>query len=244
MIYNNLPTVHPYIRLTFAALIIVGTAVSNYLYFLAAGWFLIIIPLTVILRVFRKHLLFLLYAIFPILVLLLVVNAVLLPTFQSSNGMYTSMAGVQVALLTVIKLILFTSVLQLTLHIPDEELFTTLKAWGIRNDGLVIYLGALTIWADVQTKANKIVDARFARGLVKNRSIFQRIRQIPFVIRPLIAGILFSSVERSQSWKQKKLLSKLENLNMVSIRYHYTASVVLILISVIWCIASVYLRNK
>jgi energy-coupling factor transporter transmembrane protein EcfT len=241
---NKTATVHPYIRIASAILLIAGAAMSRNVYFLTLGWLLIIIPLHMILKVLRKHLLFLVYAILPILFLLMIVYSIFLPTFQSANALYTRDAGIQFALVTVLKLVFFTAILQLTLHIPDEELFTTLRAWGIKKDGLVIYLGALTIWADVRTKGNKIVDARFARGLVKNRSLWQRIRQIPFVVRPLIGGILASSVERSQSWRQKQLLSKIENLKSTSFRNHYIASVILILISIFWFTASVYLKYK
>ncbi len=237
-------TVHPYVRLTAAILAITGSVIAKDMYQLLIGWLFLIVPFVIITGTIKKHLSFLLYAILPIVIMLLFVYAFILPNFQNGKNIYSTITGVEFALTTVLKLILFTSVLQLVLHIPNEELFTTLKCWGIKGDGLVIYFGALTIWADVKMKANKIIDARFARGLVKSRSVLNRLKQVPYVIRPLITGILLSSLERSQSWKQKKILLRLENLKGDDLKYSFGFNLLLLLICLLWIIMSIYIKYK
>lgn len=233
--------VHPYIRLAAASLAVAGIVITNNLYQLLIGWICIAIPLSIGAKLVKRHINLLLYAILPMFLLLLTVYAFLLPMFQP--GHETSQ-GLKFALQTALKLILYTSVFQLLLSIPSNELHSTLRFWGIKGEGLVIYLGALTVWVDVKIKANKIVDARFARGLVKNRSFFTRIKQVPYVVRPLISCILISAVERSYSWKQKKILARVENLQATDFEYSLTINTLLLLVSLFWLLTSVYVRFK
>jgi energy-coupling factor transporter transmembrane protein EcfT len=104
------------------------------------------------------------------------------------------------------RIMAITIVVQKCLLIPENQLLQTLRYWRISGAYLLIWLGANVVIEDVYKKTDKILTARYARGLVKNRSLHNRIVQLPFLLRPLIVGIFRTAIERSNSWKQKNIL--------------------------------------
>jgi energy-coupling factor transporter transmembrane protein EcfT len=120
-----------------------------------------------------------------------------------------------------LKLIIFTSVFQLTLLIPPEILITTFKKWGLKGEALLTILGAFTVWADIKTRTDKILSARFARGFIEERTFLNKARQLPYVLVPLVIGIIRTAIERADSWEQKNILHLLKNHKVMEPEYPF-----------------------
>lgn len=80
----------------------------------------------------------------------------------------------------------------------------------MKGESLITVLGAFTVWTDVSYRSEKIITARFARGFVGRRTIINKAKQFPFVLVPLVVGILRTSTERADSWGQKNILQLVE----------------------------------
>lgn len=145
--------------------------------------------------------------------------------------------------LKMLKLILFTSVLQLSISIPPENLITTFKMWGLRKEALITVLGAFTVWADVNYRAGKIITARFSRGVIGKRTFVSKAKQFPFVLVPLVIGIIRTSTERAESWEQKNILQLVENLSSKKNYFPILLNGFLIIASICWLCVGLFIKN-
>jgi energy-coupling factor transporter transmembrane protein EcfT len=87
------------------------------------------------------------------------------------------------------------------------QLLALFRSWGIKGDLLLIVAGAFTLWPELRERIDHVVTARYARGLVRKRSILGSIIAFPFVLRPVIFGSLHHSVERADMWQRQGLLN-------------------------------------
>lgn len=179
----------------------------------------------------KRHLNLLLFAIVPIYLSFILLYIIIL---KEENWDFIH--------LKVLKLILFTSVIQLTLSIPAEQLITTFKKWRLKGETLITVLGAFTVWTDVSYRSEKIITARFARGFVGKRTIINKAKQFPFVLVPLVVGILRTSTERADSWEQKNILQLVEKNMVEESNYPIELNLILVLISLSWLLISIMFR--
>ncbi|MCC8147206.1 MAG: hypothetical protein LIO93_12410 [Bacteroidales bacterium] len=117
---------------------------------------------------------------------------------------------------------------------------TTLKKWKIKGEALITVLGAFTVWTDVSNRAQKILTARFSRGFIRERTVIQKIKQFPFVLIPLVIGVLRTSTERAESWEQKDIIYLMEINESDSIKTSLFLNVFLLAASCTWLIISIY----
>lgn len=61
------------------------------------------------------------------------------------------------------------------------------------------------LWPEFSTRADRIVAARCARGLMPNRCFWNRIKQLPYSIRTLFFGAIGQNLERAQNWQIERL---------------------------------------
>lgn len=216
---------HPYSRVLFLICGLSGSAVCQNTWLLAGFWIAVLIPLTVSIGKFKSHLRFLLIGAVPMFLLLYLSNFI-----QKVN----QPSGLETAAQTVLRIISLATVAQLVLTIPLDHIISTFKAWGMKGNVLILSLGAYTVWADMANRSDKIITARFARGFVAKRTLLSRLSQIPYLIIPLTIGMMRAAAIRSDSWDQKKLLHRIEIVEMDKINYGMSLNVIIFITSLSW----------
>lgn len=192
---------------------------------LLAFYLAIVLPLSFLSGQIRKHINLMLFGIVPILLSFILLYIVVL---KGVNGGWNFIA------LKILKLVLYTSMLQFCLLIPSENLISTFKMWGLKGETLITVLGAFTVWADVSYRAEKIITARFSRGFIEKRTFFSKAKQFPFVLVPLFIGILRTSTERAESWEQKDILHLVQNFKPEKVNYPAFLNSLLFAVSIGW----------
>lgn len=221
---------HPYVRLFFLIGCIFGIILLNYFLFLSFFYALVILPLFITQNQLKPHFKLIILGIIPIFISYIVIYIFVL---ECKNG------GWDFISLRLIKLLLFTSVFQLVLTIHPDLLIFTLKKWRFNNEALIVTLGAFTVWRDVKYKAEKIVTARFATGLIPKRSFLNISKQLPYVLIPLFIGIIRTSSERAALWEQKNILYLIENYQINKIKFSLSFNLSLLLMTLSWVILSI-----
>jgi hypothetical protein len=92
-----------------------------------------------------------------------------------------------------------------------------LKKLGVRGHLLIIILSSFSVWKGFSSRAERIINARLSRGYLKNRSFFNRVKQVPHVLKPLLASTLIQALERAASWKQRDLFTEINQIKTSSI---------------------------
>lgn len=215
---NNL---HPRCRLIF----LIGSLASILLIVnilqLIIFYTLFILPLIIVLNNFRTHLRLLFFGIIPIFLSFILLYIVVL---NGRNG------GWLFINLKCLKILCLTSLFQIALTIPPNLLITTFKKWGFKGDSLLTLIGSFTVWAEVKTKSNQIITARFARGFIGNRSFINKAKQLPHVLIPLIIGIIRTATERVEVWKQREIPYLISNVKPLKINYSVWLNTLVIVI--------------
>ncbi|MEQ1625251.1 MAG: hypothetical protein ABL870_11205 [Sediminibacterium sp.] len=227
---NNL-YLHPFIRLSFLVGGITGSFLINLPVLLLSFYSLLILPLFILSGQIKKHINLMLFGMLPIFLSFVLLYIVVL---KSSNGDWNFIY------LKMLKLILFTSIIQLTLSIPSENLISTFKMWRLKGEALITVLGAFTVWADVNYRAGKIITARFSRGFIGKRTVISKAKQFPFVLVPLVIGILRTSTERAESWEQKNILHLVEVSKYPEENYSFLLNRVLLFVSICWLLLGIF----
>jgi hypothetical protein len=222
---------HPFIRLSFLISGIAGAILINQTVLLLSFYCLLILPLFIFSGQIKKHINLMLFGMLPILLSFVLLYIVVL---KSTNGDWDFIY------LKMLKLILFTSIVQLTLSIPSENLISTFKMWRIKGEALITVLGAFTVWADVNYRAGKIITARFSRGFIGKRTAISKAKQFPFVLVPLVIGILRTSTERAESWEQKNILHLVEVNKSEKTNYPVLLNGVLLIVSICWLVLGIF----
>ncbi|MFN8429789.1 MAG: ATP-binding cassette domain-containing protein [Spirosomataceae bacterium] len=204
---DNKLSINPYIRLLFLAGSLTGILLINKIELLLCFYFIVIVPLFVLNGQIKRLLNLLLFAFIPIYLSFILLYIVVL---KEGNWQFIH--------LKILKLLMLTSAIQIMLSIPANQLISTFKKWGLKGETLITVLGAFTVWTDVSYRSEKIITARFARGFVGKRNRVNTAKQFPFVLVPLVVGILRTATERADSWTQKNIfqLIKGDKENRVS----------------------------
>jgi energy-coupling factor transport system permease protein len=207
----NESKVHPYARGLAAFLALVGSALINSTQPMALVVLCVLAPLLIAARVFRAYAVFCLTILLPISVGLFTVWGFLVAAPPGSTPGSNQLGGMQFAGVVTMRLALFAGIFQLAfLTIPSDQLAYTLSRWGLKKEWLIIVLGAFTLAPELARRADQIYVARYARGLAQGRSVFQRAKQLPYMLRPLMTWALRSSLQRSEIWNQRRLLTGIE----------------------------------
>lgn len=228
---SNKLYISPYIRLFFLTCCIIGTVLINNVLWLIGCYVIVILPLFIYGCLIEKHIKLMLFGMLPIYLSFILLYIVIL------NGINGSWQFINLKLL---KLILFTSIIQLTLLVPDQYLISTFKSWGLKGEALITVLGAFTVWADVNYRADKIVTARFSRGFIKKRNFLQKIKQFPYILIPLVVGIMRTATERAQSWEQKDIIHLVEIKKSEQVRFPLILNICVFIASSLFLLLSLF----
>ena len=133
-------------------------------------------------------------------------------------------------------------ILQLALlSIPPRLLPVTLRACGLRGEGLVVALGVFAIGPELKLRAEQIITARKARGLIQTGRI-ARFREITRLLRPLFVWSIRSAVQRSEAWQQRTLLLKVDQLPFDSEEFSPAGGIAILVLSIAWLAVAIFSR--
>ena len=80
---------------------------------------------------------------------------------------------------------------------------------GLPPAGVAGLVSIFQLWPDFRRRADQVVAARCARGLMTDRRVFTRVRQLPFACRTLFLSTLGSSLDRASRWQAEKIPERL-----------------------------------
>jgi energy-coupling factor transport system permease protein len=203
-------TIHPVARGLAAAVAVAGTLLGTSVLGAAVAWVAVLIPLTALAGVLRQHLRFVLTILTPISLALFVIWGWIVGAPPGAPVGSAPAAGAGFAALVALRLALLGGIGQLCFStIPSDRLVSTLRSWGIKGEGLVIAVSSLTLVPEMQLRAEQVLTARYARGFVRNRNLFSKLQQVPHLLRPLMAWVLRSAIQRAEGWEQRRLLVRM-----------------------------------
>jgi len=120
--------------------------------------------------------------------------------------------GVIFAFLISLRLAVLCGAFQLAmLSIPSQLLPATLRGWGLRGEGLVVALGVFAVEPEFKIRAEQIIVARRARGMLGG-SRWAGFKQLPYLLRPLFVWSIRSAVHRADVWEQRAMLLRVQKL--------------------------------
>jgi hypothetical protein len=150
--------------------------------------------------------------------------------------------GVRFALLISLRLAVLGGAFQLAmLSIPTRLLPATLRGWGLRGEGLVVALGVFAVEPELKLRAEQILVARRARGLLAG-SRWAGIKQLPYLLRPLLVWSIRSAVHRADVWEQRAMLLRVEQLPTEANPFSSTAGAISLTLAILWFIAAIFFR--
>ena len=203
-------TLHPISRILFLTGSVIAILLMHHVFYLLLFYLVFILPLIFAQKNIFAHLRLLAFGIVPIVLTFILLYILIM---KGSNG------GWEFIFLKSLKILCITSVFQITLSIPAQLLIPTFKKWGLKGEGLLTVIGAFTVWAEVKTKSNQIITARFARGFIGKRNLINTAKQLPHVLIPLIIGVMRTAVERVDVWEQREIPVLLDKVETSKVKY-------------------------
>lgn len=150
--------------------------------------------------------------------------------------------GAMFALLISLRLAALGGAFQLTmLSIPSRLLPATLRGWGLRGEGLVVALGVFAVEPELKLRAEQILVARRARGLLGG-SRWAGLKQLPRLLRPLFVWSIRSAVHRAEVWEQRAMLLRVGLLPNESLPFSVGAGYASVALSAMWLAGVVAFR--
>ncbi len=122
-------------------------------------------------------------------------------------------AGVLYATATTMRLALLGAIFQATfLSLPMPKLVHLLQSFRVRGRLLAIVVSTLNLWPDFRRYVEQVIAGRCARGLMPNRRLLTRARQVPFAVRTIFISALGHGLERADAWETGGLIDRLGKL--------------------------------
>ena len=226
-----------------ALLAVIGTLVAANSTALAIIWAGVIVPLAWKGGVLRRHLTFIVFVMVPLSAALLVVWGWLVGAPPSKPMGSDLGGGLQYAAVIALRLAILGGIGQLCfLTIPTHALPYTFRQCGLKGDALIIALGAMALIPEMAQRADQVLTARLARGLASNRTIITKLRQFPYLLRPLLAWSLRASIQRSEYWHQRELLARIDVLTYTRERASWGTSAACLVVAAGWAVFSLWQR--
>lgn len=224
-------SIHPYIRVFF----LVGTMASVILFrqpvLLILFYILMILPMVLMMGITRNHLRLLIYGLIPITLTFILMYIIILKEANS---------GWNFILVKIFKILDITSILQIALTVKSDSLYPTFRKFGLKGENLITVIGSFTVWADIKRRSEQIITARFARGFIGKRNFFNTAKQFPYILVPLIIGILRTSIERSHAWTQWNIVDLINDKQSEKLEFPKIINLMIALMTVACLIIGIY----
>ncbi len=222
-------TIHPFVRIAFFTFAILSCFLLDSLEILVAFYVLVMIPLFLIVKRLSQHGYFVLIGIVPIILSYILIYILVLDEPNRSWD-FIIVKGT--------KLLVFVAIFQFAFVLPSLVLMDMLIKLGLRGERLLILLSSITVPQDMIKKSKLIVDARF----VGKRSLINQVKPLPFVLVPLLVGVLRTSQERARSWEQKNITNLLDiyTLKRKKTRYTLPINLIMLLSSILFFLITLF----
>lgn len=119
------------------------------------------------------------------------------------------------------------------LSLKGLRLASFLRNLGLSPAATATIVSVFNLWPDFARRSEQVVAARCARGLMPNRRIWTRVRQIPWAVRTLFVGSLGHSLDRAVRWEAERLPARLAQVVDAAHTDNPKAPA-----SLAWCLAS------
>ena len=216
--------IHPYIRLLLLVGVIASVILYKHLLQLGLLYIAFIIPLILLIGIIRNHVRLLLFGIVPIAFTFILIYILILSENKENWDFI---------LVKILKILDVTSIFQVVLTVESGALYPTFRKLGLKGESLITVIGAFTVWADIKRRSEQIIIARFARGFIRKRNFINTAKQFPYILVPLIIGILRTSIERSETWIRWDIIDLINKKRAKSEKYSVTINVAIALITVL-----------
>jgi hypothetical protein len=210
--------IHPYIRLLLLVGIIGSVILYRHIFQLGLLYIAFIIPLILLMGITRNHVRLLLFGIVPIAFTFILIYILIL-SGNKENWYFI--------IVKILKILAITSIFQVVLTFESGALYPTFRKLGLKGESLI------TVWADIKRRSEQIIIARFARGFISKRNFINTAKQFPFILVPLIIGILRTSIERSETWIRWDIIALISRKRAKYEEYSVTVNVAIALITVL-----------
>ena len=221
--YPNYWGIHPYTRILLFFIIGAGIfLVKTSLYFIAL-YAVILLPLLVLQKALKVHFYFIIFGVLPFYL-----SSIFLYRFISTKTLSWNDLH-----FFVLRTMVLISLVQVIFSQSKEELIFTLKKWKLNTNTIILIISSATLLEDIKRRSELIIEARFARGYVGRRTLWNTIIQIPFVLLPLVISILKTADQRAENWQQRNITELISGYQ-ITIKYSYLFNGVIIIASFLW----------
>ena len=142
--------------------------------------------------------------------------------------------GVHFAALVSIRVATLAALFQAAvLSLEGLRLARFLRSLGVSPTGTATVVSIINLWPDFARRSEQVVAARCARGLMTDRRLWTRVRQIPWIVRTLFVGSLGHSLDRAARWQAESLPQRLSSVTASS-----KSPKSGLLASFCWCVAA------
>lgn len=233
----------PKARLAAFVLAVTGAMIVPSPAALACFWAVALVPLCFASGVWRAHFRFLGVIIVPIAAMLAVVWVLLVGAPPGRPPGSDQGAAASFAALTALRLVVLGGCAQLLLlAIPRRQLLDTFRQWGLRGELLLAALATFVFFPELRIRADQIVTARMARGLVANRRLWTRVRQLAPSMGVLFTLSVRSATRRAAHWEEQDLLTHFSDIKQQSSTTSTSVSSAVVVIALLWLALCIWLR--
>jgi hypothetical protein len=186
-----------------SALIVCGAFLSQSHAVLAGTVCLLIAPSLAIIGRWRPFIRLIVIGFMPIALSLTL--AAWLVTWASAAELPESLS-IRGATLILLRLLVVSGTLIWALGSSPRDIQTSLQRCGVRGEAWVTIATGLALLTETNRRAEQIITARFARGLMPNRNLSSRIFQLPFVLRTLFVWTVVNGLQRAEIWTHESTI--------------------------------------
>jgi len=147
---------------------------------------------------------------FPLAIMLLIVWGVIVRAPANETAGSNPEGGWHYGAVIALRLAAMAMIFQaLLLPLRGLALAAFLGRLGLPAAAVAGICSIMELWPSFAARADRVVAARCARGLMPDRALWTRIKQLRFAIRTLFLGALSQSLERAERWEAEGLPQRL-----------------------------------
>jgi hypothetical protein len=118
--------------------------------------------------------------------------------------------GAQFALLISLRVAALAALFQVALlSLKGLHLAGFLSGLHVSINSTATVVSIFNLWPDFSRRSEQVVASRCARGLMPNRKLWTRARQVPWIVRTLFVSSLEHSLDRAARWQAECLPNRL-----------------------------------
>lgn len=224
-------------------LFMVGAGLCTNHWMLGIGWLIFLFALAQA-GILRLHLHMYFAFLVPLALGILLVQGLAIP-IEEGKGWWEPFGLVApTTVLVVFRVAVIAAAAQLCLLpiLNDGRLIAFLRAWRCAENVILVTIAGVTLLAEVRFRAQQILESRLSSGYGA-RTRMGAIRQLPFLLMPLLVYMLDAASKRSEYWVRRNLRQRLASY-MPTTSDHITcvANCSWLGASSAWCVMAAFSR--